>query len=125
MAIANGITVLGRSVELDIFQGVTFSKEFIVLDADGVALDISSGYTAKLQARINQADAAAVVDLANGSGLTLASGKITMALDADDTQALDFDSAARYWLVLTKTSGTVVTLIAAGVCRLHKSYIAP
>lgn len=125
MAIANGITVLGRSVELDIFQGVTFEKEFAVLDDAGVAINLTSGYTAKLQARINQADAAAVVDLANGSGLTLGNGKITMSLAADDAQALDFDSPARYWLVLTQTSGTVVTLIAAGVCRLHKSYIAP
>lgn len=124
MAIVNGIDVLGRSVSLDIFQGTDWSHVFAVVDDAGDPIDLSSGYTAKLEARINQTDTVAVIALTHAAGLTLGNGTITATIDADDTGALDFDSKATYWLVLTKTSGTVVTLIAAGKVQLHKSYIA-
>lgn len=108
----------------EIPQGTTWSKVFAVTDEAGVAVDVSAGYTAKLEARVNQSDAAAVIALdEDANGLTLGNGTITATLTSAQS-ALLTDPSATYWLVLTRTDTGKATLIAAGDLKLLLSWVA-
>ena len=123
MAVQNGIALLGK-VNIEIPQGTLFTNVFPVKDATGEDIDVSTGYTAILQAREAVDSETAVIDLDEAAGLTLGDGTITMTLAASATAAYDFEQLG-FSLQLTKTAGTEVTELAWGALRLRKSYVQP
>ena len=89
--------------ELTIIQGSTNSFVFEWVGSDGNPVDVSTGYTAQMQARVHESSATTLFDLTSAGGdITLeANGKITAKLDAADSAALNFTRAV-YDLTLTK-----------------------
>ncbi len=84
-------------------QGSTFSKTFVVTDANDAVVDISSGYTAMAQFRKNYTTNTAVTFTI---GTLNANGEITVTLTANQTANT---SAARYVydVELTDSGGNV------------------
>lgn len=117
------IETLGQKVTMEIPQGCTYSKEFPIVGEDGLAIDVSDGYTAKLEARLTPDDDA-VIALDDTDGLTMGNGTITATLANTATAALTFTSDITYWLVLTRTDTSKATLVAAGPVKLLLSYVA-
>jgi len=62
-------------LNIEFKQGETWTLELVLCDSDRVALDLSSGYTAKMQARDYATSTdTPMIDLSNGSGITLQAG---------------------------------------------------
>lgn len=104
--------------DLEIEQGEDYSIVF-TYKIDGVAVDLTS-YTAALKAKVNYDDTAAVISLANGSGLTLGgvAGTITVAIAGTSTAGYSFDEAF-YDLKITSGS-SVSSYVAWGMVTLKK-----
>jgi hypothetical protein len=121
MAVQNDVTLHGVE-NINIIQGDLFTKEFVILDGDGVAIDLSSGYTAAFTAR-ETVDGTAIIALTQASGITLAAaGKLTLTIAASATAAYTFDKLG-YSLKLTKTAGTETTEVAWGGVKLQPTYV--
>lgn len=106
-----------KQVELFVYKGDTFSKEIPIQTAAGVAVDLQTGYTARMQIK-ETADSTKILELAVGSGLTLGNGKITVAMTAAQTGAFDFTKAL-FDIELTKTADSDVRTVAYGTIDLR------
>lgn len=92
-----------------------------IVDSSGSPVDLSTGYTAKLQVRESPDDTSALVSLTDVAGLTLEEGKVTAEIASTATSAYTFDTA-HYELEVTLTSGSVVKTIRGGSIKLVKDY---
>lgn len=107
------------SQNLSILEGATYRITLAYNDAAGDPVDISTGFTAELKARVNLSDVTPVIDLSNGSGLTLGNGTIAVEMTAAETTALDFDKAT--WnLEITETASSDVNRSHQGIVTLSK-----
>lgn len=77
---------------------------FAIKTAAGVNVNLTTGYTAKLQARVNPDDASPVISLDNTAGLVLGNGTIVASFANADTAAYDFETAT-FELEITQTDG--------------------
>lgn len=102
-------------------QGATFQLPMTWREQNedgtaGDAIDLT-GYTARMQVREELEDAATLIELTTENGrITLNDevGLIELHIAADDTEALDFDSAV-YDLELVDGEGGVIRLIEGRV----------
>lgn len=69
---------------MTIYRGLTFTKTFILKDSAGDALDLT-GYVFNLTAKTNMSDETNVIELTNGSGITVTTGTGTVVLSIDET----------------------------------------
>jgi tRNA threonylcarbamoyladenosine modification (KEOPS) complex Pcc1 subunit len=93
-------------------QGETFQKEMVWKDNTGAIIDIT-GYTARMQLRVNASDAAAAVSMTTENGkitITGADGKITLNLSASETAAL----SGSFLYDLEIVNGSTVTRLLQG-----------
>lgn len=91
--------------------GTDFSLALVYQNASGVAIDVSSGYTAKMDIR-TALGGSSVATLTSSSGITLgANGAITIALT--DTQTTGI-AAGRYVYDLELTTGSTTSRIIEG-----------
>lgn len=107
------------SQSLTVQQGATWREVLTWTDSAGEAIDLSTGFTASLVARVNVDDVAAVIDLDESSGLTLGDGTITIEQTATETTAFDFDKAS-YNLEITETVSSDVQRAYQGNIVLSK-----
>lgn len=80
-----------EDVAIDIVKGDDKDYEFAVKTAGDVAVNVASGYTARLQGRVGGRTGrqAIVLDSGSGNGLTMGNGKITMSLLAAKTALIE------------------------------------
>lgn len=80
-----------EDVAIDIVKGDDKDYEFAVKTAGDVAVNVASGYTARLQGRVGGRTGrqAIVLDSGSGNGLTMGNGKITMNLLAAQTALIE------------------------------------
>ena len=91
--------------------GTDFSLALVYQNSSGVAIDVSSGYTAKMDIR-SAVGGSSVATLANGSGITLGSnGAITIALTDTQTTAI---AAGIYVYDLEVTTGSTTSRLIEG-----------
>jgi hypothetical protein len=95
-------------------QGTTFNL-VLTWRIDDVLVNLT-GYTARLQARIDTQATSTIFSLTSGSGITLggALGTITIAQDATTTAALP-SGIYVYDLELQSSGGTVTRLVQGNV----------
>lgn len=124
--IVDGIAVF-RNVNLPVVVGKTLIVEFPVLNGSGVAVDVSTGYTAKVSGRLGKDDTDATFEGDQTSLLTLASGKITLTLPVATTGALVLaDGPGVFEIELTKDGGAgddIVTSFASGTYTVALSAV--
>ena len=124
--IVDGIAVF-RNVNLPVVVGKTLIVEFPVLNGSGVAVDVSTGYTAKVAGRLGKDDADATFEGDQTDLLTLASGKITLTLPVATTGALVLaDGPGVFEIELTKDGGAgddTVTSFASGTYTVALSAV--
>ncbi len=91
--------------EIKIIQGSTNTIIFEWFGSDGLPIDLSSGYTAQIQARPTEQSDTVLFDLSTADNeITLGSdGKITAVMSAVVSGALTFSKGV-YELTLTKVS---------------------
>lgn len=118
--VQNGIRVF-RNVVLPIVQGKTAILEFAVLDSAGAAVDVSTGYTARVAGRATRDTTATIFDGDGTTKLALAAGKITLTVSATDSAALAAGAAGVLGIELTKTAGAVVTDLVDGTFTVEAS----
>lgn len=98
-------------------QGTTFNPVLTYTDnsVPPVAIDLS-GYTARMQIRLKQTDAAFIEELTDGNGITLGgvAGTIALFISDTDTAAFTFTSAV-YDLELIDGSGIVIRLLTGTI----------
>ena len=92
---------------LDIFveRGATFSRN-LAFTQDDVGIDFTSD-TGRAQVRRKGSASEELINLTNGSGLTMNDGSIDMVFSAAQTKALEEDEYV--WGLETETAGGVVT----------------
>lgn len=107
---------MARRYDLKIDQGADFDLTVTWRDSNGTPIDLT-GYTAALQIRRTvDAPDPPLVDLANGSGITLGgvAGTVDIAVPAADTR--DFQPGGGVWdLELTSPGGVVTRLLQGRV----------
>jgi len=101
---------------LTIQQGATFSLSVNYKDASGSTINLSSGYTARMQGRTSHAATGTVFSLTNSSGITLGSSdpNIVIAIAATATDDFAAPSSGVYDLEIAKTSSGEVFRILEG-----------
>ena len=115
------IDAVFQTQNIELKQGDDNEIIFAIVDAAGDDVDLSTGCTAKLQARVNQTDTAAVLSVTEATGLTLGDGTIKFVSNATASALLTF-SQATYELEIKKTSGGLVKTVRRGTITLHKNY---
>ena len=95
-------------------QGASFSRTITWKDSDGNPVDLT-GSTARMQVRTaiaNRSTTAPLVDLTNGSGITLGgtAGTIVVNITAAQTAALKI-TRAPYDLFVYSVDGTAIKLL--------------
>ena len=105
-------TTRSEAGELDIVmeQGTTFTRTLTVTQ-DESPVDFTS-HTGRLQVRTRDGAATGVIDLTNGSGLTMNDGSIDIAIapaDTEDLEATDYVYGLEY-----ETSGGAVYPLLKG-----------
>ena len=115
------IDAVFKKENIELKQGDDNEITFTIIDSAGDAVDLSTGYTAKLQARVNQSDSAAVLSVTNATGLTLGDGTVKFVSNAAASAALNF-SQATYELEIKKTTGNLVKTLRRGTITLRKNY---
>lgn len=85
-----------EDVAIPVVKGDDKDYEFDVKTAGGVAVNVESGYTARLQGRVGGRTGrqAIVLDSGSGNGLTMGNGKITMSLLAAQTALLNVGTSS-------------------------------
>ena len=106
---------------LDLERGVTFSLPVHWEDSAGSTVNLSSGYTARLELRDAEPESpgTVVLTLTNGSGITLAATNpnVTVALTATQTRALTAGRSYCYELRLYAGSTEYALLYGAATVR--------
>ncbi len=116
------LDIVYKDVPVSIRRGDDIALVFDgIVDSTGSDVDLSTGYTAKLQVRNDPDDTSALVSLTDAAGLTLEKGKVTAEIASTATSAYTFDTA-HYELEVTLTSGSVVKTIRGGTIKLVKDY---
>jgi hypothetical protein len=103
---------------ITVFQGTTFSRVFTWKDSDDAPIDLT-GYTARLQVRASAQSEDVLLELTSEDDeITLGdeAGTITLTMDPDATDALDFDRA--YYDLELESSGGQVTRLLQGAFRI-------
>jgi hypothetical protein len=106
--------------DFEVYRGATFSRSMTWKDDQGNVVDLST-YTASM--RIERAnEQAAVLELSTvpGSGITLddTSPNIVVTITADQTAAMDFETAT--YILFVKSGGGVVMPLLEGTVRFYK-----
>jgi hypothetical protein len=98
------------TLDFTIEQGATFNL-LLTWEINNVAVNLT-GYTARLQARVDVQDTATVLSLTTGAGITLggAAGTISIDQTATQTTALPMGEYV-YDLELVSGGGTVTRLV--------------
>lgn len=99
--------------DITIEQGSTF-----VFDLEVTGVDLSSGYTARMQGRTSHAATSTTFSLTNGSGITISysagNSHLVPTLTATATTAMTAPSSGVYDLEYEHTASGVVTRILEG-----------
>ena len=97
-------------------QGATFSLNVNYKDANGSTINLSSGYTARMQGRTTHASDSTVFSLTNGSGITLEATdpNIAIVIAATVTDDYTAPSTGVYDLEIVKTATSEVFRILEG-----------
>lgn len=106
-------------IDLDIWKGQTFHKEFIWKDSTGMPVDLSF-CTARMQIRPTKMASTVVVELTTeNQGITLvpAEGRIVLDISAEDSAAIKV-LVGEYDLEIVRHSGQVRRLFE-GKVRFH------
>lgn len=98
------------TLDLSIEQGATYNL-VLTWKIDGTAVNLT-GYTARLQARVDVEDSEVILSMTSSNGITLggALGTITLNLTATATAALASGTYV-YDLEMAAGSGTVTRLV--------------
>tara|TARA_R100001510_G_scaffold57761_1_gene67557 strand:- start:827 stop:1195 length:369 start_codon:yes stop_codon:yes gene_type:complete len=98
---------------LTIQQGATFSLSVNYKNSAGSTVDLSSGYTARMQGRTTHAASSTVFALTQASGITLGSSdpNIVIAIAATATDDFTAPSTGVYDLELEDSAGNVFRLL--------------
>jgi hypothetical protein len=109
------VTLPGK-YDLYLYEATDETRTITIKDSSGTALNLSSGYTAKLQVREKVADTTAKVSLTESSGITLGNGTGNVVITFTDTQVNTLGAKFKgvYSLVITQTSGSISTAWLAG-----------
>lgn len=94
------MTVQPASVNFRLYQGATFSEPVTLKDGSGNPIDLT-GCTARLQARRDISDAAAVFSLdSTGGGIVLGgtAGTVTLVVPPSTTAALSIEWEGEMWV---------------------------
>jgi uncharacterized protein YjdB len=85
-----------EDVAIPVVKGDDKDYEFAVKTAGDVAVNVASGYAARLQGRVGGRTGrqAIVLDSGSGNGLTMGNGKITMSLLAAQTALLNVGTSS-------------------------------
>jgi len=89
-------------------QGTTFART-LTITQDGSPLDLRAT-TGRLQVRTSEDAASGVIDLTNGSGLTMNNGSIDIEFEPSDTSSLDPGNYV-YGLEYETAAGAVYPLL--------------
>lgn len=110
------MTIDPEEYHLNVIQGATFQKVITWKDENGVAINLT-GYTARMQARVEYESAAPFINLTTeNGGITLggAAGTITLSISATATAAITQERG--YWdIELISGSGIVYRLLQGNV----------
>jgi hypothetical protein len=87
-------------LDITLYRGVTFKHKIQVVDADGVARNLT-GYTARMQIREDVDDSN--IELTVTPTISGVAGEITIEIDNADTASLTVSSAV--WDLLIDSSG--------------------
>lgn len=116
------LDIVYKDVPVSIRRGDDIALVFDgIVDSTGSDVDLSTGYTAKLQVRNDPDDTSALVSLTDAAGLTLEEGKVTATIPSTASKDYTFDSA-HYELEVTSDPGGEVKTIRGGVIKLVKDY---
>lgn len=115
------IDAVFKKENIELKQGDDNEIIFAIIDSAGDAVDLSTGYTAKLQTRVNQTDTTTVLSVTEATGLTLGDGTVKFVSNATASALLDF-SQATYELEIKKTTGAIIKTVRRGTITLHKTY---
>ena len=94
-------------------QGATFSLSVNYKNSAGSTIDLSSGYTARMQGRTSHAAASTVFALTESSGITLGSSdpNIVISIAATATDDFTAPSTGVYDLELVDSSSNVYRIL--------------
>ena len=94
-------------------QGATFSLSVNYKSSAGSTVDLSSGYTARMQGRTTHSASSTVFSLTNGGGITLGSSdpNIVITIAATDTDDFTAPSTGVYDLELVDSSSNVYRIL--------------
>jgi len=98
---------------LTIQQGATFSLSVNYKSSAGSTIDLSSGYTARMQGRTSHAASSTVFALTNSSGITLGSSdpNIVISIAASATDDFSAPSSGVYDLEIVDSSSNVFRIL--------------
>ena len=108
-----------QTKDILIQQGDDLDVVFEVTDEAGEPVDLTTGYTAKMQARAAVSDTNPLFSFTNGAGLTLQNGSIKATFTHETTAAFTFDKV-EYDLEIVTDPGGLVTTVYRGVITLRK-----
>lgn len=90
----------GQYDSWEIYRGATFSTTLTYRDSSNALVDLT-GYTARLQLKSSRSlDAAALITLTSGSGITLGGAAGTIAIVITDEQTATLAAGTVYYSVL-------------------------
>lgn len=103
--------------DLPIYQGDTESYTVQVRDSAGNPVDLTTGFTAKMQIKDNKEDVTPALELTDAAGLDLSvAGEITISLTPAQTVTLTDGQV--YDLQVTETATSAERTIAYGKIRV-------
>jgi hypothetical protein len=100
------------ALDFTIEQGATFNL-LMTWKIDDVAVNLT-GYTARLQARVDVEDTETVLSLTTGSGITLGGALGTISLDRTATQTAVLPTGEFVYDLELQSGGGVVTRLVQG-----------
>ena len=106
---------MGAFVDLLIEQGATFNEEFLLVDENGDAIELS-GYTARatIKSAIGGNELVTLTTENGGITITASTGSIMLYISSDDTTALTFTTGV-YDLELASSGGDVARVSSGAV----------
>jgi hypothetical protein len=100
------------ALDFTIEQGATFNL-LMTWKIDDVAVNLT-GYTARLQARVDVEDTETVLSLTTGSGITLGGALGTISIDQSATQTAVLPTGEFVYDLELQSGGGVVTRLVQG-----------
>lgn len=106
---------MGAFVDLLIEQGATFAEEFLLVDENGDAIDLTD-YTARatIKSAIGGNELVTLTTENSGITITPATGSIVLRISSDDTTALTFNTGV-YDLEIVDIGGDVTRVSSGAV----------